>query len=109
VPAKKFHLHTIRQLTAGVLLMFALGIFGGKADFEQWHLHSGNEPIIPTTTVPYRATGGNVSAGVLGFEPRAYVPVNERCPSCGGTGLGMSRSLILNDCTACAGTGRKMI
>ncbi len=63
---KRFHFHTVRQWTAAVLLMLALGIFSGKADFDQPHLHSESGPIVPTVTVAYTASG-NVSAGVMSY------------------------------------------
>ena len=103
---KRVYLHTVRQWTAGLLLMFSMGIVG-RIDFDQPHMHPDSEPSFPTTLVPYVASA-NVSAGMLGFTSRDRIPEAERCPSCAGFGTAlMSHSLSVPTCRECLGTGRK--
>ena len=74
---KRVYLHTVRQWTAGLLLMLSVGIVGGKGDFDPPHQHSDSEPSFPTTFVGY-SDSGNVSPGVVRFSSRGFIPENER-------------------------------
>jgi hypothetical protein len=96
---KRFHFHTVRQWGARLLLMFSLGIIGGKGDFDQPHWHSDSEPIFPTTIAPI-SVYGNTSATMLRFESRDYIPESERCASCAGIGY----AFVGNSLVSQAGT-----
>jgi hypothetical protein len=97
------YFHTVRQWAAGLLLMLSLGIVGGKADFDQPHLHCDREPSLPTTAAPL-SVYGNSSSQMIGFSSRDSIPENERCPTCAGIGT----ALVIPDLSRMQGTGRKL-